>query len=135
DAAKVFEPRSVTAAAAAMSAAELEAAELEGASVEAEGDAGGERAGRGEAALAGRPGRRGGRPPAVLIRERLLRGSGWVLLGTAGATILGTVATGLIAHVLGKNSFGVYSLGFSIATIGGTLSQLGMERAVVRLVA
>jgi O-antigen/teichoic acid export membrane protein/DNA-binding transcriptional MerR regulator len=108
-------------------------AELEASTVESEIDVERETAGAAEAALAGRRGR--GRPPAVLIRERLLRGSGWVLLGTAGATILGTVATGLIAHVLGKNSFGVYSLGFSIATIGGTLSQLGMERAVVRLVA
>ena len=113
--------------------AERAAAELEAATVESEIDVERETAGAAEAALAGRRGR--GRPPAVLIRERLLRGSGWVLLGTAGATILGTAATGLIAHVLGKNSFGVYSLAFSIATIGGTLSQLGMERAVVRLVA
>jgi O-antigen/teichoic acid export membrane protein len=114
--------------------AERKAAELEAATVESEIDVERETAGAAEAALAGRRGR-GGRPPAVLIRERLLKGSGWVLLGTAGATILGTAATGLIAHVLGKDSFGVYSLGFSIATIGGTLSQLGMERAVVRLVA
>jgi O-antigen/teichoic acid export membrane protein len=78
---------------------------------------------------------KGGRPPAVLIRERLLKGSGWVLLGTVAATLLGTAATGLIARVLGPDKFGVYALGFSIATIGGTLSQLGMERAVVRLVA
>jgi O-antigen/teichoic acid export membrane protein len=137
DATKVFAPGDPVAGAAGTSAAELEAAELEAAIVESEVDTERETAGAAEAALAGRPGggRRGGRPPAVLIRERLLRGSGWVLLGTAGATILGTAATGLIAHVLGKNSFGVYSLGFSIATIGGTLSQLGMERAVVRLVA
>jgi O-antigen/teichoic acid export membrane protein len=80
-------------------------------------------------------GKRGGRPPAVMIRERLLKGSGWVLLGTAAATILGTAASGLIAHVIGIDQFGVYSLAFSIATIGGTLAQLGTERAVVRLVA
>jgi O-antigen/teichoic acid export membrane protein len=115
--------------------AEREAAELEAATVESEVDAERETAGAAEAALAGKPGRRGGRPPAVLIRERLLKGSGWVLLGTAAATLLGTAASGLIAHVIGLDNFGVYSLGFSIATIGGTLSQLGMERAVVRLVA
>jgi O-antigen/teichoic acid export membrane protein len=88
-----------------------------------------------EPAPSGKRGGRGGRPPAVMIRERLLKGSGWVLLGTAAATILGTAASGLIAHVLGKDNFGVYSLAFSIATIGGTLAQLGTERAVVRLVA
>jgi O-antigen/teichoic acid export membrane protein len=81
------------------------------------------------------PRKRGGRPPAVLIRERLLKGSAWVLLGTAVATVLGTAANGLLFRVLGRDGFGVYSLGLSIATIGGTLSQLGMERAVVRLVA
>ena len=79
--------------------------------------------------------RRASKPPAVLIRERLLRGSGWVLLGTVAATVLGTVANGLLYKVVGKTNFGVYALAFSIATIGGTLSQLGTERAVVRLVA
>jgi O-antigen/teichoic acid export membrane protein len=79
--------------------------------------------------------RRASKPPAVLIRERLLRGSGWVLLGTVAATLLGTFANGLLFKVVGKTNFGVYALAFSIATIGGTLSQLGTERAVVRLVA
>jgi len=79
--------------------------------------------------------RRASKPPAVLIRERLLRGSGWVLLGTVAATLLGTIANGLLFKVVGKTNFGVYALAFSIATIGGTLSQLGTERAVVRLVA
>ena len=110
------------------------AAELDAATDESPLDVERETAGAAEAAFAGRRGR-GGRPPAVLIRERLLRGSGWVLLGTVAATLLGTAASGLIAHVIGIDNFGVYSLGFSIATIGGTLSQLGMERAVVRLVA
>jgi len=79
--------------------------------------------------------RRASKPPAVLIRERLLRGSGWVLVGTVAATLLGTFANGLLYKVVGQTNFGVYALAFSIATIGGTLSQLGTERAVVKLVA
>jgi O-antigen/teichoic acid export membrane protein len=85
-----------------------------------------------------RPGR-GSRPPAVLIRERLLKGSAWVLLGTALGSVLGTAVNGLIARLLTHgtdlSAVGGYFLAFSIAGIGGTLAQLGMERAVVRLVA
>jgi O-antigen/teichoic acid export membrane protein len=84
-----------------------------------------------------RPARAGkaSRPPAVLIRERLLKGSGWVLLGTAAGTVIGTVASGLLARILAPTDLGAYFLAFSIATLGATLSQLGMERAVVRFVA
>ncbi len=80
-------------------------------------------------------GERGGRPrktPAELIRARLLKGSGWVFLGMGLGAVLGLVVNGLLARLLSHDALGGYYLMFSLAAFGSQLSNLGMEKAVVR---
>ncbi len=72
--------------------------------------------------------------PAEALRQRLLKGSAWVLLGKLGTTVLGLVVTGLLGRLLPPKELGAYFLVFGMAFFGGTISQLGMERAIVRLV-
>lgn len=73
--------------------------------------------------------------PAAAIRARLLKGSVVVFVGMALGAILGLVVNGLLARLLTHNELGAYFLVFSMATIGAQLANLGMERAVVRMVA
>lgn len=72
--------------------------------------------------------------PAEAIRQRLLKGSAWVLLGKLGTTVLGLAVNGLLARLLPHKELGAYFLLFGMAFFGGTVSQLGTERAIVRLV-
>jgi O-antigen/teichoic acid export membrane protein len=69
------------------------------------------------------------------IRQRFLRGSAWVLAGKGLAIVLQVLVNAFLARLLGPGQLGGYFLVFSIASFGGTVSILGMERAVVRLVA
>src|SRR5947209_7948663 len=69
------------------------------------------------------------------IRQRFLRGSAWVLAGKLLASVLQLLVNAFLARMLGPKGLGGYFLVFSIASFGGTVSILGMERAVVRLVA
>ena len=69
------------------------------------------------------------------LKERLLKGSAWVLLGkftTAGSTLL---INALLTRLLGPEGFGLYTLAFSLVWFCSTLAQLGLNNAVVRLVA
>jgi O-antigen/teichoic acid export membrane protein len=75
------------------------------------------------------------RSPASSIRDRLIRGSAWVLVGKVLASVLQLVVVAVLARLLGRKQLGVYFLAFSLAQFGGTLSLLGLERAIVRLVA
>jgi O-antigen/teichoic acid export membrane protein len=73
--------------------------------------------------------------PATAIRDRLIRGSGWVLAGKVLASVLQLVVVGVLLKLLGKKLLGVYFLSFQLAQLGATISLLGLERAIVRLVA
>jgi O-antigen/teichoic acid export membrane protein len=73
--------------------------------------------------------------PAAAIRARLLKGSVAVFVGMALGAILGLAVNGLLARLLTHNELGSYFLVFSMATIGAQFANLGMERAVVRMVA
>jgi O-antigen/teichoic acid export membrane protein len=69
------------------------------------------------------------------VRSRLLRGSGWVLLARIVGIPLGLLVNGFIARMLTRTQFGAYVTCFTLVIIGSLIAQLGMDRAVVRLVA
>jgi len=68
------------------------------------------------------------------IRRRLLRGSGWVMLARAIGMPLGLLINGMLARMLTKTEFGAYLTSFTLVFIGSVIAQLGLDRAVVRLV-
>jgi O-antigen/teichoic acid export membrane protein len=68
------------------------------------------------------------------IRNRLLRGSGWVLLARVVGIPLGILINGFIARLLTKTEFGAYLTSFTLVIVGSLIAQLGLDRAVVRLV-
>ncbi len=69
------------------------------------------------------------------LRRRLLRGSAWVLGGRVITIVLGLVINVLLAHLLTHKELGAYFTTFTMVMIGSTVAQLGLDRAVVRLVA
>lgn len=69
------------------------------------------------------------------IRRRLLRGSAWVLGGKVLTIFLGLVINMLLARLLDPEELGAYFTTFTMMMIGSTIAQLGLDRAVVRLVA
>jgi O-antigen/teichoic acid export membrane protein len=71
---------------------------------------------------------------AESIRNRLVRGTGWVTVGKIGTFPLGLAVIFLLARLLNPRQMGVYFLAFSLVTTGATIAKLGMEKAVVRLV-
>lgn len=68
------------------------------------------------------------------IRSRLLRGSSWVLLARAIGMPLGILTNGFLSRLLTKTEFGAYLTSFTLVIVGSLIAQLGLDRAVVRLV-
>ena len=69
------------------------------------------------------------------LKQRLLAGGFWVLAGkvvTAGSRLL---AMALLARLLTQETMGAFGLALSVVTGGAMLGQLGLQQAVVRLVA
>lgn len=69
------------------------------------------------------------------LKRRLLAGGFWVVAGklvTAGSRLL---ATALLARLLTQEALGAFGLAFSFATAGAMVAQLGLQQAVVRLIA
>jgi len=64
----------------------------------------------------------------------MLRGSGLVFLGMGLGAVFGLVVNGLLARLLDPDTLGTYFLMFSLAAFGAQISNLGMEKAVVRTV-
>jgi|tagenome__1003787_1003787.scaffolds.fasta_scaffold20835535_2 O-antigen/teichoic acid export membrane protein len=73
--------------------------------------------------------------PAGKVKKKILAGSAWVFLGKFLGTFLGVAVNAVLARVLSKQELGGYFLAFSIVMIGSTVSQLGLNKTVVRLVA
>jgi O-antigen/teichoic acid export membrane protein len=73
--------------------------------------------------------------PAAELRRRVARGSAWVFAGKVAASSMGVVVSALLARLLPHGGLGVYFLVFSTANFASTVSALGLDRAVVRLVA
>lgn len=69
------------------------------------------------------------------LKRRLLAGGFWVVAGkvvTAGSRL---AATAMLARLLTQEALGAFGLAFSFATAGAMVAQLGLQQAVVRLVA
>ncbi len=69
------------------------------------------------------------------IKIRLLSGGGWALTGKISTIIIGLFANFLLARLLQPDEFGNYILIVSIVGIATLISQMGLNQAVVRLVA
>lgn len=76
-----------------------------------------------------------GHDPDRPIRRRVLRGSAWVLGGKGATIVLGLLINMLLARLLAPTELGAYFTVYSLVVIGSTVAQLGLDRAVVRLVA
>jgi O-antigen/teichoic acid export membrane protein len=71
---------------------------------------------------------------AATLKRRLLRGSAWMLTGKVVTTILGLVINASVARLLPPAEYGSFLIVFSLVALGSTIAQLGLDRAVVRLV-
>ena len=73
---------------------------------------------------------------APSLRQRLVRGGAWVLVGKAFTALAGLLIPVLLAdHLLTKEEFGAYGTAFRLVIISAVVGQLGLQHAVVRLVA
>lgn len=83
-------------------------------------------------------GEAGGPSGALSVRSlpsRILRGSGWVMGGRAVTLVLGVVINKLLAKILTPTELGAYFTAFTMMMVGSSIGQLGLDRAVIRLVA
>ena len=72
---------------------------------------------------------------AAPLSQRLIRGGGWVLLGRAVALPVGLLQAMLLARVLAPADVGAYFLAISLVIPLAIISQLGLSRPMVKLVA
>ena len=72
---------------------------------------------------------------AAPLTQRLIRGGGWVLLGRAVALPVGLLQAMLLARVLAPADVGAYFLAISLVIPLAIMSQLGLSRPMVKLVA
>jgi O-antigen/teichoic acid export membrane protein len=72
-------------------------------------------------------------PPS--LKRKLLAGGFWVVLGKLFTAASRLAATGLLARLLTQDEMGSFGLVFSFVTVGAMAAQLGLQQAVVRLVA
>lgn len=66
------------------------------------------------------------------LRRRILRGSVWVFGGKIAAIVLGIAINSMLARLLSPEQLGAYFTTYALIVIGGTIAQLGLDRAVVR---
>ncbi len=69
------------------------------------------------------------------LKQRLISGGLWVLLGKGLAIASGLIVNASLTRILSVEAYATYLLGFSLVLIGMTAGHLGMQQAVVRLVA
>jgi len=68
------------------------------------------------------------------LRRRLLGGSSWVFFGRIATIILGIGINALLARLLEPRELGSYFTSYTLAFSGALIAQLGLDRAVVRIV-
>jgi O-antigen/teichoic acid export membrane protein len=66
------------------------------------------------------------------LRRRILRGSAWVFAGKILTILVGLAINVMLARLLTPNDLGAYFTTYALIVIGSTISELGMDRAVVR---
>ena len=69
------------------------------------------------------------------LKRRLLTGSAWAFAGKLITAFSGLAVSALLARLLSPEAMGVYFLVFSLAAVSAMVAQLGMNQAVVKLVA
>jgi len=75
------------------------------------------------------------RPLARSLKQRLLAGGGWVIVGkiiTASATY---ALSPLLTRLMSRAEFGAYGAALNLVTVAAMFAQLGLHQAVVRLIA
>ena len=70
----------------------------------------------------------------ISLKRRILRGSAWLMVGKVVTTVLGLLINALLARLLRPEDLGGFFTVFTLVAIGSTIAQLGLDRAVVRLV-
>ena len=68
------------------------------------------------------------------VRQRLLRGSSWILGGRVAAITLGLAINAMLARLLRPRELGAYFTIYSLVFLGSIVGRLGMDRAAVRFV-
>jgi O-antigen/teichoic acid export membrane protein len=75
-------------------------------------------------------------PPSFdSLRQRILRGSAWVMGGKVATIFLSIAINGLVARLLPKAQVAAYFQTITLVVVGSTIAQLGLDRAAVRFVA
>lgn len=76
-----------------------------------------------------------GNPEISLLKRRLLSGGAWALGGRIASAFAVLAVNALLARLLSPRDFGAYFLAFSLVSVGALLGTLGLNQAIVRLVA
>lgn len=71
----------------------------------------------------------------VRTNHGLRQETAWAVGGRVVATASAFGSAAVAARLLSPTDFGVYLLALSVSTVGGSVARLGLDRAVVRLVA
>lgn len=71
----------------------------------------------------------------ISIRQRLLSGGIWAVLGQVLRMLLGLISSALVARLLPVSAFGIYFIAISIVDSLALVGQGGFQGAVVRVVA
>jgi O-antigen/teichoic acid export membrane protein len=69
------------------------------------------------------------------LKQRLIAGGFWVLAGKVVTASSRLLAMALLARLLPQETMGAFGLALSVVTGGAMVGQLGLQQAVVRLVA
>jgi O-antigen/teichoic acid export membrane protein len=69
------------------------------------------------------------------LKRKLLAGGAWVVTGKVITALSRLAATALLARLLTQEEMGAFGLAFSFVIVGAMAGQLGLQQAVVRLVA
>ncbi len=78
---------------------------------------------------------RNGQSSAWTLKRRLLSGGAWTIAARVTAGLSGFMINALLSRLLSPEDVGAYFLLVSVASVGAIAAQLGLQLAVVRLVA